>query len=62
MQVAVHTAREEYPVSQTSHIGSYVSMGEQLRVKPRGLGPEDYLEEGIEKISTADFDEAPHAI
>jgi len=62
MQVAVHTAHEQYPASQTSHIGSCVSMGEQLRVKPRGLGSEDDLEGGLEKISAADFDEVPHAI
>jgi hypothetical protein len=63
MQVAVHTAHEQYPASQTSHIGSCVSMGEQLRVKPHGLGSDDDdLEGGLEKISAADFDEVPHAI
>jgi hypothetical protein len=60
MQVAVHTAREQYPASQISHIGSYVSMGEHLRSKPRGLEPEDDLEGDTEKMS-ADV-EVPHAI
>ena len=47
VQVGVHTAYEQSPTSQASHLGSCISMDAQLRDKPHGLGPKDDLEPGV---------------
>jgi hypothetical protein len=49
MQVSISTEYEQYPASETSHQGSYVSVAEQLGDKPSGLSLRDDPESGAER-------------
>jgi hypothetical protein len=49
LQVSISTQYDQYPMSQTSHLGSYVSVDEQLRDKASGLSLGNDLESGTER-------------